>query len=385
MTDVDQRIAEQEIKVVELEKQLELTKTLPPEKLAESLKALGVENAVVAKDLPLYQDALAEKAKLSKQGLAGNDPKVKAQESKIAKYSAVLTEQSGVMKTTAGNRLRFEKDKLSHLEKMAPEARAYGIRADADMRAYVATKDEYLRAEKTLSKMEAAFKEQKAKEPEPTPPAKPQPALIPQPEVQTRDNAFSTFSLNVSDASFQLAAASLEQGRLPDVSTVRSEEFINAFDYRDPEPLPGAPLAFIAERAHDPFAQNRDLVRFRSKPPPPAVSPDAPLNIVLLLDKSGSMERADRVNIVREALRVLAAQLQPTDTLSIVTFARTPHLWADGVAGNRTADLIAKVSEITPEGGTNLEAALDLAYDTAQRHFAVTSINRVVLFHRWRR
>ena len=38
-------------------------------------------------------------------------------------------------------------------------------------------------------------------------------APVPQPEVQTAENAFSTFSLNVSDVSFKLAAASLEKGR----------------------------------------------------------------------------------------------------------------------------------------------------------------------------
>ncbi|HSI16099.1 MAG TPA: von Willebrand factor type A domain-containing protein [Chthoniobacter sp.] len=203
---------------------------------------------------------------------------------------------------------------------------------------------------------------------------------VPQPEVETRANPFSTFSLNVSDVSFKLAAASLEQNGMPDAATVRSEEFINAFDYRDPEPAPGAPLAFATERARYPFAQNRDLLRFSVKTAAAGRQPGRPLNIVLLLDKSGSMERADRVNIVREALRVLATQLQPQDKLSIVTFARTPRLWADGVAGDKVADTIARVNEITPEGGTNLEAALDLGYATALRHYTVGSINRVVLF-----
>ena len=202
----------------------------------------------------------------------------------------------------------------------------------------------------------------------------------PQPEVLTRDNAFSTFSLNVSDVSFKLAAANLEQGRIPEPSSIRSEEFVNAFDYRDPEPAPGAPLAFASERARYPFAQNRDLLRFSVKTAAAGRQPGRPLNIVLLLDKSGSMERADRVAIVREALRVLAAQLQPQDKLSIVTFARTPRLWADGVAGNKAGDVIARVSEITPEGGTNLDAALDLGYATALRHYSVGSISRVVLF-----
>ena len=68
-------------------------------------------------------------------------------------------------------------------------------------------------------------------------PATPPP--VPQPEVQTRDNAFSTFSLNVSDVSFKLAAASLEKGIMPEPATIRSEEFINAFDYRDPEAAAG--------------------------------------------------------------------------------------------------------------------------------------------------
>src|SRR5207247_2814428 len=90
-------------------------------------------------------------------------------------------------------------------------------------------------------------------------------APTPQPEVLARDNAFSTFSLNVSDVSFKLAAASLEKGAFPDAAGIRSEEFINAFDYRDPLPPPNVPVAFAWERAQYPFAQNRDLLRFSVK------------------------------------------------------------------------------------------------------------------------
>jgi autotransporter-associated beta strand protein len=213
-------------------------------------------------------------------------------------------------------------------------------------------------------------------------PAAPKPApnpLVPQPEIQTSGNAFSTFSLNVSDVAFKLAAASLEHGAMPDVSTLRTEEFINAFDYRDPEPAPGAPLAFASERARYPFAQNRDVIRFSVKTAAAGRQPGKPLNVVLLLDNSGSMERADRVRIVREGLRTLSAQLTPQDKLSIVAFSRTPRLWADGVAGDKAGELTARVGEITPEGGTNLGAALDLGYKTALRYYQPGSINHVVL------
>lgn len=201
----------------------------------------------------------------------------------------------------------------------------------------------------------------------------------PQAEVATADNAFSTFSLNVSDVSFKLAAAALEQGQMPEPATVRTEEFINAFDYRDPEPVGGAPVAFAWERARYPFAHDRDLVRFSVKTAASGRQPGRPLNLVLLLDNSGSMERADRVRIRQECLRVLAGQLQPQDRVSVVAFARTSRLWVDGLAGAQAAELPGRVGELTPDGGTNLEEALRTAYQTAARHFSANGVNRVVL------
>ena len=355
-------------------------KSLQPDQLQDGLKMLGGDDPTVARTVPLYQDAVAEKARLSNQGLRADNPEIKALDAKIATYSKTLADQLDTLRATEANQLRLEKDKLSVLEKAAANSRNDDIAEKDKMAEYLDAKNKYLRALKTLETMTGAKGLSKA-EPAKDAPAKKvaAPAATPQPEIQTRDNAFSTFSLNVSDVSFKLAAASLEQNRMPDPSTVRAEEFINAFDYRDPEPAPGAPLAFASDRARYPFAQNRDLLRFSVKTAAAGRQPGRPLNIVLLLDKSGSMERADRVNIVREALRVLAAQLQPQDKLSIVTFARTPRLWADGIAGDKAAAMIARVSEITPEGGTNLEAALDLGYATALRYYAVGNINRVVM------
>jgi len=208
-------------------------------------------------------------------------------------------------------------------------------------------------------------------------PATPPPT--PQPEIQATDNPFSTFSLNVSDVSFKLAAASLEKGTFPDAAGIRSEEFINAFDYRDPEPPPNVPVAFAWERAQYPFAQNRDLLRFSIKTAARGREAGRPLNLVLLVDNSGSMERADRVRILREALRLLASQLNAQDKLSVVTFARTPHLRIDGIPGDQAAQAVDEVTGLTPQGGTNLEEAMNLAYQTALRHYVTNGVNRVVL------
>jgi len=218
-----------------------------------------------------------------------------------------------------------------------------------------------------------------AKQPDVAAPKPAVPPPTPQPEVQTAENAFSTFSLNVSDVSFKLAGASLEKGAMPAPASIRSEEFINAFDYRDPEPAGGMPVAFAWDRAAYPFAQNRDLLRFSIKTAALGRQAGRPMNLVLLLDNSGSMERADRVRIIHEALRVLATQLHAQDKLTVITFARTARLWVNGVPGTQAGKVAEEVSGLTPQGGTNLEEAMKLGYEAALRHYMAGGINRVVL------
>lgn len=210
-------------------------------------------------------------------------------------------------------------------------------------------------------------------------PNRPVQTLKVQPEVPTTTQAHSTFSLNVTDVSFQLAAVSLEKGSLPDPATIRVEEFLNAFQYHDPEPAPGVPIGFTWERAVSPFAHNREFLRFAIRTGTRGREAARPLHVVLLLDNSGSMERADRAQVVRHALSTISRLLKAEDRLSVVTFARTPQLRLEAVSGKQLSDLPTQLGGLTPEGGTNLEEALKLAYATASRHFIAAGNNRVVL------
>lgn len=205
------------------------------------------------------------------------------------------------------------------------------------------------------------------------------PVFEPQPEKSAEQDPFSTFSLNVSDVSFKLAQASLESGVMPAPESIRSEEFVNAFEYHDPEPRAGKPLGFVWEQARYPFAHRRDVFRFSIKTASAGRSSMRPLNLVLLLDNSGSMERADRVRIRQECLRVLSGQLRPSDTISVIAFARTTRLIVDGLPGDRATELMAMVGDLTPQGGTNLEEALTQAYRQATAYFKRGGMNRVVL------
>ena len=70
-------------------------------------------------------------------------------------------------------------------------------------------------------------------------------------EIPAAQEPFSTFSLNISDASFQLALAAVEKGERPDPASIKPEQFYNAVDYGDPAPSSLEPVAAaIDQTAH---------------------------------------------------------------------------------------------------------------------------------------
>lgn len=198
-------------------------------------------------------------------------------------------------------------------------------------------------------------------------------------ETDTNQQAVSTFSLHVSDASFRLAKAALARGEAPDPASIRPEEFYNAFDYGDPSPVVGEPVSCRIEQAAHPFVQQRNLVRIAMKVPATGRGAGQPLRLTLLLDTSGSMEREDRAASVRAALTALVSLLGPDDRITLIGFARQPHLLADRVPGNQAAGLVDIVARTPFEGGTNLEEALKLAGSLARGQFTASAQNRIIV------
>jgi Mg-chelatase subunit ChlD len=199
-------------------------------------------------------------------------------------------------------------------------------------------------------------------------------------ETLTSAEPYSTFSLNVSDVSFKLAkTALLENNSFPEAAKVRVEEFVNAFDYGDPAPSLNEKIACNIDQAAHPFLQQRNLMRVSMRTAAEGRSASQPLRLTILLDKSGSMERADREESVLRTMQALAKHLGPADKISAIAFARQPRLIADQLGGDRAKELVGLVAATPSEGGTNLDEALKLADTLATRQFDEGAINRIVL------
>jgi Mg-chelatase subunit ChlD len=211
--------------------------------------------------------------------------------------------------------------------------------------------------------------------------AAPRPVSTPSPteEVSAAQQPVSTFSLHVGDASFKLALAALAAGRLPDPAAIRPEEFYNALDYGDPSPAAGERVSCRIEQCAHPFAQQRNLVRIALRAPATGRGAGTALRLTVLVDTSGSMERADRRACLRAALSTLVGLLGPADQITLVGFARQPRLLAEALAGTNAAQVVELLDRTPAEGGTNIEEALKLAGDLARRHFLATAQNRIVM------
>ncbi len=200
-----------------------------------------------------------------------------------------------------------------------------------------------------------------------------------QEETAADSNPFSTFALQVRDVSFKSALAAFQNGSWPEPETMRSEEFLNAFDYGMPEPDLSSKVALEHELSTFPFEHQRLALRVSLKTAALGREANRPMNLVAVLDNSGSMERPDRAAITQGAFEELANSLNPQDRLSVIAFSRQPRLWMEATPGGDPLKILTRLGELNPEGGTNLEAALDLAYEIAQRNYVPQGENRVVL------
>lgn len=110
----------------------------------------------------------------------------------------------------------------------------------------------------------------------------------------------------------------------------------------------------------------------------PATRPD--LNLVVVVDTSGSMNDAGKIEFVRQGLGLLIDGMSDADRLALVTYADTAQVVQPllDVGGNRVA-LREIVGALVANGSTNLFDGLRIGYEQAQTHYDSGRQNRVIL------
>ena len=104
------------------------------------------------------------------------------------------------------------------------------------------------------------------------------------------------------------------------------------------------------------------------------------VNLVLLVDTSGSMNSGDKLQLVQATLRMLADQLREDDRVSIVTYAGSASVPLSEAKGNETTKILAAIDAMRARGSTAGAAGIQTAYDLARRNVRDGAVSRVLLF-----
>ena len=192
-------------------------------------------------------------------------------------------------------------------------------------------------------------------------------------------NPLSTFSIDVDTASYSNILRFIENGSLPPKDAVRVEEMINYFSYDYPQPNDKLPFSVNLDAAACPWEPAHRLVRIglKGRELPNEKRPAS--NLVFLLDVSGSMEPANRLPLVKQAMRLLVDKLGENDRVAIVVYAGASGLALPSTTGDHKEQILSAIENLQANGSTNGAEGIELAYQTAAGHFIKGGVNRVIL------
>ena len=194
------------------------------------------------------------------------------------------------------------------------------------------------------------------------------------------EDGVSTFSLDTDRTSFQLALNWARSGYQVDPASVRAEEWVNAFDYGYAAPSASDRFAITSDLLVHPLDSGRYMARVAFKAP--KVITDAPLNVTLVLDASGSMSNGNRVAIAREAADAIRRSLDRDDRVSVVHFTTDVlHDLTVQYAAPDDRAVTDSIARLAPHDSTNVQAGLDLGVRLADkmRQERPEALNYIVL------
>lgn len=141
------------------------------------------------------------------------------------------------------------------------------------------------------------------------------------PFLRVADARLSTFSIDVDTASYANVRRMLTAGQRPPAEAVRVEELLNYFPYEYPAPTGTDPFAVHLEVAECPWEVTHRLVRVGIQGRAMERKARPPMNLVFLVDVSGSMDAPNKLPLVQASLRMLLEELNERDSVAIVVYA----------------------------------------------------------------
>ncbi len=196
----------------------------------------------------------------------------------------------------------------------------------------------------------------------------------------TVENPVSTFSIDVDTASYAVVRSSLMNGMLPPPEAVRIEEMVNYFPYAYTAPDTGGdPFESTVTVMQTPWNPGTRLVHIGLQGRLPALADRPALNLVFLIDTSGSMDEPNKLPLLKQSMKLMLAQLRPEDEVAMVAYAGSAGTVLEPTKADDKAKILAALDNLAAGGSTAGAEGLALAYDVAATMGKDGEVSRVLL------
>ncbi len=192
-------------------------------------------------------------------------------------------------------------------------------------------------------------------------------------------NPLSTFSIDVDTASYTNLRRMITEGWEIQDSAIRIEEMINYFDYDYSAPNDGEPFSVNTELSDCPWNEDTQLMLIGLQAEEIDLSERAPMNLVFLIDVSGSMYSENKLPLVQKSFTLLTENLTAKDRISIVTYAGEDKVVLEGADGNDQQAVLEAINSLQAGGSTAGADGINTAYDIAEKYFISGGNNRIIL------
>jgi Ca-activated chloride channel homolog len=182
------------------------------------------------------------------------------------------------------------------------------------------------------------------------------------------------------DASKARSRAVIQGGGIVPAEELRVAEYLNYYEQHFPEPVETAlGLDLRPGNPQIPFDGGEAWLQIGIQAKSAKAEEIAPLNLALVIDRSGSMDSPEKMPYLKRSLRVFLQSLAANDIVSIVVYSTQPEVIVSAREVGDGAWIDQAIARLEPGGSTNLHGGLMLGFREVDRHFDLRRNNRVVL------
>lgn len=193
------------------------------------------------------------------------------------------------------------------------------------------------------------------------------------------EHPVSTFSVDVDTASYAVVRNSLNNGQLPPQGAVRVEEMINYFPYDYAAPGDGDAFRPTVSVSPTPWNDGTQLVHIGIQGALPDLADRPPLNLVFLIDTSGSMNQPNKLPLLIQSFSMMLGELHDSDQVAIVAYAGSAGQVLEPTPAREKAKILNALTQLGAGGSTAGQQGLQQAYSVAETMTEDGQIARVIL------